>query len=220
MNKQYIFTSLIAIFFLFLLSACESIKTYYNPDGSISAKIPIVDGEYNGTAFYYHPNGRVKLKLDFVNGEPNGEAIHYYLKGGVERIEHYNNGILNGETKAFNKNGNITSIVNYKSDTLDSDFEEYYPSGALKVRGTYKMGKYHGTWSYWSGEGEKIGEGNFVNGTGVQKKWYATRELLMEQEFLNNLRHGQEIWYNKDGSIIKKFTYKHGVTIKTEIFEN
>lgn len=206
MNKQSIlfsFITLIAITLLF--TSCDKSKTYYHPNGEISAKIPLSNGEYNGTAYYYFDNGKVQMILDFVNGEVDGMGTYYNRKHGfVERTEHYSHGLLNGEVKTFDKRNTLLTLAEYRNDTLNGIYEEYYANGALKIKGGYKAGLFHGHWSYWTNDGMMIGKGEFSEGTGTQRKWYATGELLMKQQFRKNQHYGEEIWYNPDGSVLKR----------------
>lgn len=209
MNKLPItlfLTIIISITLLF--TSCSKSKTYYHPNGEISAKIPISNGEYNGTAYYYFDNGKVQMILDFVNGEVDGIGTYYNRKHGfVERTEHYSHGLLNGEAKTFDKRNTLLTLAEYRNDTLHGIYEEYYASGALKMRGQYRAGLFQGSWSYWTDDGQMIGKGEFSEGTGIQRKWYATGELLMEQHFYKNQHSGEEVWYNPDGSVLKRINY-------------
>ena len=83
----------------------------------------------------------------------------------------------------------------------------------MKIKGNYDHGLFSGRWLYYNQSGEIIGTGNYVKGNGLQKAWYPNGSIMREIEYINNLKHGYEKWYDIDGNLESVTFYEEGLPI-------
>jgi len=98
---------------------------------------------------------------------------------------------------------------------LNGSYKEYYATGQAKVEGNYVKGMFDGKWIYFQQDGTIIGMGEYENGTGKQRAWYPDGKLKRIVRYENNLKQGQEIWYDLEGKIEKKLEYARGELVNT-----
>ena len=136
----------------------------------------------------------------------NGEIEDHLVTPSIRNFEgNYNNYKLNGSYKAWG----------FKCcDTLIRR-----PIYELNFRGS----KYHGLQKKWYNDnnGHQIFEGTFKDGKeeGLHLNWYASNGQRRHETFYKNgIKEGVWKFYNEEGNLTKKETYKDGELIKTEKF--
>jgi antitoxin component YwqK of YwqJK toxin-antitoxin module len=75
---------------------------------------------------------------------------------------------------------------------MDGSWFIFYPSGALAGKAEYKMG------------------------TGKQIGYEESGYKCLEVPYVDNLKHGKEIYYNPDGTITKIVEYEKGKVISED----
>lgn len=106
--------------------------------------------------------------------------------------------MLDGAFKVFNSNTVKIVEGNYKEGKWDGEMCFYHLNGKPSIRRVYEKGKIQGKESCWD-----------VNG-----------RLLRTVEFLNDEKHGAEIYYGGDQSVIIKIEWKHGHPVDAEFYQN
>lgn len=208
-----------AIAFLLLISACSKTKKEYWENGNIKSELSYNNKKLDGLATWYYENGVKQMECTYAEDIINGTMNRWYQNGNKESELLYANNKLNGLSKTWYSSGKLQSKQNYKNDTLDGMSEEWHENGQLKIKGLYKKGKFDGDWLYYDKNGFKVGEGSFINGTGIQKGFFRDGSLKRIIPYKNNLKDGTEIWYNDKGKPIKEMLFKQDVLISQKDIE-
>ncbi len=209
-------TLLLAV--LLMLQGCSKTQKEYYENGKLRYEIEKQDGRYNGKATFYYANGLKQHECFYLNDTLQGLSTRWYNNGKVYAMEHYKDNHLHGQALYFDMNGKKTREENYHLDTLHGDSFEYYPSGQIKIQGAYYKGMYDGKWLYFEDDGTIVGMGEFDKGSGKQRGWYRNSVIKREVYFVDNEKHGQETWYNADGTVARILTFEHGELISTQEF--
>lgn len=86
-------------------------------------------------------------------------------------------------------------------------FQELYPSGEIKILGTYNLQKQReGLWSSFYENGKKWSVGNFEGGVanGVSKVWYENGSMRYEGEMKDGKPTGTWMYWDEKGIESKK----------------
>lgn len=202
----------IIVFLLIFVISCVKTEKQYHSNGQLQSEIQYKRGLRHGTAIYFYPNGTKQLQSNYYESKLNGALKKWRKDGSLESIEHYKNDTLHGVSQKFFDNGRLHHTIHYYKGVLDGEYLEYHENGLLNINGSFKNGFYHGKWKYFNPSGFLIGRANYNLGTGVHVSFHAySSDTLVKTEYYENLKHGTEIWFNKDGSIKEIRLYKKGV---------
>ncbi|HNX42901.1 MAG TPA: hypothetical protein PKI35_00570, partial [Bacteroidales bacterium] len=61
----------------------------------------------------------------------------------------------------------------------------------------------------------KVGEGNYEKGSGILTGFLPNGKKIRVVHYKNNLKHGDELIFNEDGTIKDTITYRFGKVVKT-----
>ncbi len=81
------------------------VENIYHPNGKLTGRYQLRDGERNGEAFVYMKDGTLLFQENYVNGQLNGVFKCFYPGGQVQRVEHYNNGAKVDTSEYFYNTG-------------------------------------------------------------------------------------------------------------------
>jgi len=109
----------------------KEIVCYY-PDGKISGRMSLKNGEFDGVSKSYHPNGKLMSERVFSNGN------------------------LEGVLKSYFENGNQQELITFKNDERDGLYELYFENGKKQIAGQYLAGQEEGTWSIYNQAGKLV----------------------------------------------------------------
>jgi uncharacterized protein len=190
-------------FFLVLLfcAACHHTETELYPSGKLMVKKTLKGKKLDGELNIWYESGFIKQKADYRNDQLEGLLQCWYANGNVEIQEEYTHGKRNGRSRHWDDEGNLLEEKHFKDDVLDGSYKLWFGSGIQKIDGVYHGGLFHGKWKYYSEYGIVVGEGDFVNGTGVLLGYDAKGNRNHEIHYVNNKKQGDEIEYNQDGTI-------------------
>jgi len=211
--------NIILYFSLFLvLTSCVKTKKEYHPNGNLKSEVHYKKKERHGVANYYYTNGTQQIQSTYKNGKLNGEFKIWRFNGSLESVENYVDNVLHGESKKYYDNGQLHTIVFYNQGLLNGQYFEYHKNGQLKTEGSFDNELYDGNWFYFDMNGIPIGKANYKSGTGMHVSFhYNSSDTLVKTSYKNNLKHGDEVWYFKDGSIKEKRTYEKGALRGTKL---
>ena len=103
-----------------------------------------------------------------MNKLPEGEWKYYHFESNqLMTYEFYKNGKLDGIRKVFYKDGTIAEETNYKLGIKEGASKRFSEKGQLIDSHVYKNNLFDGPASYHDGLGNKMYEGNYVNGKRV-----------------------------------------------------
>lgn len=198
-----------------LLSGCSKTQTDYYPNGSVMSVRHYSGKKLQGEAVWFYQNGVKQQEVTFRRDKPEGLMTRWYVNGNKQREDHYAGGLKNGLSASWDENGNKTEEETYRNDTLDGAYTYWYPTGIVKISGSFSGGLYDGKWEYFSETGIKVGEGNYSKGRGVLKGFNHDGTLSRIVNYENNLKQGEEIVYNRDGSVSQTIVYDKGKVVST-----
>jgi len=136
----------------------QSYKNYY-PNGKMEREFNSIDAMF-GEAKIYYDNGQLKSQVKYSQGSPS-KWTDYYRDGKLQYEEKMNKTLDYYEyQKYYYTSGTVQKETVLKDKKkLEFVFTEYYPSGAVKVKGTklfIKEGNSymdHGEWKYFDESG-------------------------------------------------------------------
>jgi Uncharacterized protein conserved in bacteria len=140
----------------------------------------------------FHQNGVLEMECWYKHGLRDSICRSYTVKGNLASEDHYAGGKLNGESKKWYDNGQVFQEGQFVDDMMDGSWFIFYPSGALAGKAEYKMG------------------------TGKQIGYEESGYKCLEVPYVDNLKHGKEIYYNPDGTITKIVEYEKGKVISED----
>lgn len=205
-----------ALFFCF--TACIKTKKEFHPNGQLKSEVQYKKKERHGVANHFYSNGSQQIKSNYKYGKLNGELKRWRINGTIESIENFVDDVLHGESKKYYDNGQLHTFVTYDNGKLNGKIYEYHQNGQLKVEGNFDLDLYDGDWFYFDNNGIPIGKANYKSGTGMHVSFhYNTSDTLVKTPYKQNLKHGDEVWFYKNGSIKEIRTYDNGVLKGSEL---
>ncbi len=192
-----------------------TVITYRNGFIYASEKINRYDDEGNriGPWRELYANQQIKEEGNWTAGKRNGVFKFYDKRGLLERIERYVMGEL------VNDNGDDTSVLDIR--------REYDEMGRVRSVGSYRDGKKHGTFRFFSETGQEepamIYDAGTVTGLGLidslnrrQGPWklfYPDGELRAEGNYLNGMKDGTWSFFYRTGKLEQKGNYKEDLPV-------
>ena len=162
---------------------------WYTTDGHVLTRAYYQDDTLNGCYQRYYPNGTLEIEGWYKQGQRDSVYRTYSEKGKLVSEEYYVEGKLNGEARKWYDNGQVFQEGQYADGIMDGSWFIFYPSGALAGKAVYKMG------------------------TGKQICYEESGYKCLEVPYVDNLKHGKEIYYNPDGTVTKIVEYEQGEVI-------
>ena len=146
----------------------------------------------------YYPSGKPKIVASYKKDIPEGVRREYSPDGEIVAGYIFKNGTVVGE-----------GIID-EAGIRDGSWKEYYPNSTLKSEGVYDNGKRIGEWKFYhpNGQLEQIGSYNKDGKEDGPWTWYfATGDLLREENYFNGMIDGYSIEYDEFGVTIAEGEY-------------
>ena len=212
---------LLALFLAFLLISCGRTEKADWPNGNRKHEIPFnIDNKIDGTATWWYEDGTLQQQVEYKGGVINGRSVRWHPNGARQSEETYVNGLLEGMTTEWDVFGNKILEQTYKAGQLDGVSRQWHDNGQLMTEGTYSGGLFDGIWLYWDRFGNLVGQGDFKLGSGTQCSWNAVGLVVYRVTYLDNLKHGKEVWFNNTGGVEKVVIFDHGEVVGEEQIPN
>ncbi|MDQ3100521.1 MAG: hypothetical protein M3R08_03975, partial [Bacteroidota bacterium] len=153
--------------------------------------------------------------------QDGGENItRYYHPNGVVSSEGMLvNGVPEGLWKAYYESGKLRSIGNREGSQLDSLWRFYSPEGMLVNEINYKADKKEGiSRRFDEGDGSLLVEENFVNDLreGLTRYYHPNGTVHKEVPFKEGMEDGKGYEYAADGRLVAMLTYGAGMLRRRE----
>lgn len=207
----------------------------YYLDGTLKTKSNFVDGKLEGYCVNYYNNGNMESQGYYKEGEAHGKWLFYYSNGVVKEESFYHKGQPHGDQKRYDAKGRLAMVYNYKFGEFLSE-TRYLPDGTVfeTVDRSAKPGKYVDQYQHFNGkpqfkfeilygvkhgkaselgfEGNKLFEGQYVNGkqNGPWVYYHPNGQVEIECEYLLGDLHGELILYYDNGAVSTKYTSVNG----------
>ena len=130
---------------------------------------------------------QVSINKDTLITEKN-KTYHYRVSGIIEYRELYDNNKIKMEGY-------------YIHSKRDSIWKFYYPNGYLSSIEHWKNDKIWEVLQCYRPNGQECECGNLKNGNGYILKYYSNKNISFKAKYINGLKDGPSIYYNKDSSI-------------------
>lgn len=217
------------------------IKGYIFRNGFLIAE-GIIDekGLKQGIFKEYFENGTIQAEGKYLNSNPTGPWKYYYPDGTIEQEGSYDSkGNNMGEWTWYYNNGQVLKQENYENGLLEGDYIEYDVNGKIIVKGQYFDGFETGSWFWEIGdtreEGafvdgqesgnwivtdtltqKKIFEGKYIDGepNGKHTYFWENGQKRLEGHYIMGRKEGEWYFYDNEGVIIVRITYKNGIEQK------
>ena len=115
-----------------------------------------------------------------------------------------------GVQRSYWDNGRLKSECRYVDGKLDGPYKTWYDSGQLFQDGQYAHGLMDGSWFVFYPDGQLASKALYDKGTGKQTCYSEEGCIIMEVSYVDNLKHGKEIHYALDGTVVQIIEYDHG----------
>ncbi len=115
-------------------------------------------------------------------------------------------------SKKLEKEDGINTAIYFNDEKQPDQYQDYYPNKVLATSGNMPKGYCEGTWKYYFPSGKIKAERNFIAGVleGEQVNYYENGDIYARYHTENgNLLDLER--YNKDGSLMEKGNFVHGV---------
>ena len=200
-----------------MLISCTKTVTENYPDGKVKSEVTMRNGKKNGEARYYYPNGKIEVRMNYADDKLEGLYEKFDIQGKKSETATYAGGFMQGLQQTYYENGQVQMRANFVMNKLHGAYTEFYPNGQARVSGQYNQGLFDGSWNYFESNGILVGIGKFSKGTGQQTAFfYGSKQTRTIVHYVNNVKDGEEITYDKEGNIEKKILYKKGRIVSTE----
>ncbi|HSV43117.1 MAG TPA: toxin-antitoxin system YwqK family antitoxin [Candidatus Bathyarchaeia archaeon] len=116
--------------------------------------------------------------------------------------------------------GQVTEI-GYRNGKLDGLFKTYLTGGSVLAEISYRDGKLNGPCFVYYPNGNRHSEKNFVDGklNGIFRAWDEDGALFFEIECKNDLQHGYDRIYRRNGTLEFEDVYVEGRRIERKTFD-
>jgi len=219
----------------------------YHPNGSKAAKVNYGKGVKDGSWHFYHSNGNLKANLEFENGKkvgvwksfwPSGASqleihhrektaslIRYFEKSGtqksflaLEEDRRVGADTIEFQRKFFSQNRpySFEKKVNGKPDSVWIRFHE---SSSVWEKLLYEKGKLKSVLLMQDPLHNPLDYGDFVEGSGLLKRYRPSGSLFSEIQYKNGERHGRA-WYYRNGKIAANGSFRNNLKVGTWKFYN
>ena len=140
---------------------------------------------HHGLVTYWYANGQKSSERSYKYGKFDGILTKWYENGQKRFVINCKDGKKEGLAILYDENGQKYSEGNYKDGKEDGLHSSWYKKGQKRFEENYKDGKLMYV-EVWKPNGEKCPVTNVKEGNGVV------------------------IYYNEDGSQMRRMTYKDG----------
>ena len=181
------------------------------PTGSLKAEGFYSNGLKNSLWKFYYTNGKLEQLGVYNNGREHGEWNWYFQNGAIRKTENYYYGVKEGNYFEYDSLGN-TLVKGYFTENME-DGEWEVKIGDIVWKGFYIFGELSGkVISYFTNNGNKFFEGEFLNGyqVGKHRYYYEDGTLKEEQIWESGVPAGTWKKFASDGTVSITITYREG----------
>src|SRR5690606_10687873 len=146
----------------FIADELEGPWANYHPNGKISRKYFMLNGQRNGVETFFDYTGKQLTDLRYDRGmlvgitefdsegkayntqqfeQGVGELTRRYPDGAVKETVPLKYGVYNGILKAYAPDKTLVETGNYVLGDIEGTYQHFYPNGTLYFEGNYKSGK-------------------------------------------------------------------------------
>lgn len=202
------------VFVIVVVAACHdgSQKSYWE-NGKLKSELHYVDGRLNGICTWYDSNGQKQTQASYVDDTLEGQYMRWHQNGQLAEERWYKKGVQDSVCMIYSEAGSLSSKDYYSCGKLNGESKKWYDNGQVFQEGQYVDGMMDGSWFIFYPSGALASKAEYKMGTGKQICYEESGYKCLEVPYVNNLKHGREIYYNPDGRITKIVDYEEGNVI-------
>lgn len=163
----------------------------YTEEGKLLSELNYSEGRDEAFAVFYYSDGERAAEGKYTSRKKDGlwkfwsaTQPHYLICE-----EYYYNDLRNGLSKKYYPDSVLAEIVTWDMGNRSGEWLQYYPDGSICLRAEYIAGKLEGPMSYYHPNGK----------------------LEYEGRYHDDLRTGDWMVFNEDGSLKQIIAYREGV---------
>lgn len=199
---------------LSVIVACsDDVQKAYWDDGTLKSELRYKDGKLNGDCVWYYSNGKKALQAYYKDDLKEGHLMRWYVDGVLEEDCWYKNDQLDSVYRSYSKQGKLVSEAYYDEGRQNGASRKWYDNGQVFQEGQFVDGMMDGSWFIFYPSGALASKAAYKMGTGKQICYEESGYKCLEVPFVDNLKHGKELYYNPDGRVTKIVEYEHGEVV-------
>jgi antitoxin component YwqK of YwqJK toxin-antitoxin module len=204
---------------LLAVSACDEgykIKKDYYEDGTLKSKLSYHEELLEGVSVWYYASGKPQMEVMYKDNKMNGLLRRWYENGNLMEESWYKGGVQDSISHTYALDGTLASEGYYVDGKLSGPYKRWYDNGQVFQDGSYVNDNMDGSWMIFYPDGNLAATANFDMGTGVQTSYAQAGYKCLVTPFVDNVKHGREIYYNPDGEVTRVAVYEEGEWIRDE----
>lgn len=214
MRRWFGFVVLLA--FMVACNDAVEVKKDYWENGNLKSELTYEDGELNGPSVWYLANGKPQLEVNYSHNKMNGLSRRWYENGNIMEESWYKDGVQDSVFRAYSLKGILVEEGNYSGGKLNGEYRRWYENSQVFQEGQYVDDMMDGSWLIFYADGSLAAKADFVMGTGTQTSYEQSGYKCLVTNYVDNEKHGREVYYNPDGRITRVALYEHGEWIGDE----
>lgn len=204
---------------LLFLAGCgdqAGVKKDYYADGTLKSELYYVDGKLDGVCSWYFPNGKRQLEAAYRDNRMHGQLRRWYENGNLMEECWYKEGVQDSVCRTYFLIGGLASEGYYVDGMLNGSFKRWFDNGHLFQEGQYVDDMMDGSWLIFYSDGSLAATASFDRGTGVQTSYEHSGYKCLVTNYVDNVKHGRETYYNPDGKVTRVALYEYGEWVGDE----
>lgn len=209
---------LLVLLFVGMVSCDDhvTVKKDYWDNGNPKSELRYEDGKLNGNCVWYLPNGKKQLEVEYRNDTMNGLMRRWHENGNLMEETWYKDGKQDSVYREYSLKGILTAEGYYVNGELNGEFHRWYENGQVFQEGWFSDGMMDGLWMVFYADGLLAAKAEFDKGTGTQTSYEHSGYKCLVTRFVDNEKHGREVYYNPDGRITRVAVYEYGEWVGDE----
>ena len=207
------------VLLLVVLASCDSsvtVKEDYYENGDLKSELRYENGMLNGCSKWYLPNGKLQVEVTYRNDTIDGLVRRWHENGNLMEENWYKDGVQDSVFREFSLKGTMITEGYYVGGKLNGEFHRWYENGQVFQEGRFVDGMMDGSWLVFYADGKLAAKADFDMGTGTQTSYEQSGYKCLVTHFVDNEKHGREVYYNPDGRISRVAVYEYGEWVGDE----
>lgn len=210
----------LAFVLLLTMLSCDrsvEVKKDYWDNGKLKSELRYENGELNGPSFWYMANGKPQLEVNYRHNKMQGPTRRWHENGNLMEEAWYKDGVRDSVFRAYSLKGLLIEEGYYVDGKLNGDYRRWYENGQVFQEGQYVDDMMDGSWLVFYADGNLASKADFDKGTGVQVSYEQSGYKCLVTNYVDNVKHGRETYYNPDGKITRVALYEYGDWVGDEL---
>ena len=195
--------------------AVEVKKDYYE-NGKLKSELRYENGMLNGRCIWYLVNGKPQIEVTYRNDTMNGLLRRWHENGNLMEESWYKDGVQDSVYREYSLKGILVAEGYYVDGELNGDFHRWYENGQVFQEGRFADGMMDGSWMVFYADGNLAAKADFDKGTGTQTSYAQSGYRCMVTHYVDNEKHGRELYYNPDGRLTRVAVFEYGEWVGDE----